>query len=79
MKLQNFTIKQINRGLKAKDFSAKELTLAYFDKIKKTDDKIGAYLGLSQNLALKQAELLVTPIQPDRCCSSLARPLMVVL
>jgi Asp-tRNA(Asn)/Glu-tRNA(Gln) amidotransferase A subunit family amidase len=40
MELQNFTIKQINRGLKAKEFSAKELTLAYFDKIKKTDNEI---------------------------------------
>ncbi|OGZ78811.1 MAG: glutaminyl-tRNA synthase (glutamine-hydrolyzing) subunit A [Candidatus Staskawiczbacteria bacterium RIFOXYB2_FULL_32_9] len=56
MKLENFTIKQINKGLKEKEFSAKELALAYFDKIKKTDNEIGAYLSLSETLAISQAE-----------------------
>jgi aspartyl-tRNA(Asn)/glutamyl-tRNA(Gln) amidotransferase subunit A len=72
MELQNFTIKQINRGLKAKEFSAKELTLAYFDKIKKTDNEIGAYLGLSENLALKQAELSDEKIKNNEEISELA-------
>jgi aspartyl-tRNA(Asn)/glutamyl-tRNA(Gln) amidotransferase subunit A len=72
MKLQNFTIKQINKGLKEKEFSAKELTLSYFDKIKKTDNEIGAYLGLSESLALKQAKLVDEKIKNNEEISELA-------
>jgi aspartyl-tRNA(Asn)/glutamyl-tRNA(Gln) amidotransferase subunit A len=56
MELQDFTIKQINKCLKEKKFSAKELANAYFDKIKNTDKDIDAYLNLTQDLALSQAE-----------------------
>ncbi len=56
MELQNFTIEQINKALKEKEFSVKELTQAYFSQIKKTDSEIGAYLSLTEDLALKQAE-----------------------
>jgi len=56
MELRDFTIKDINKGLKAKEFSATELTKTYLDQIKKTDDKIGAYLSVTEDLALNQAK-----------------------
>ena len=53
---QQSFIQYVGDRLKEKEFSAKELALAYFDKIKKTDNEIGAYLSLSETLAISQAE-----------------------
>lgn len=72
MKLKNFTIKQVHEGLKKKEFSAWELATAYFDKIKKTDTEIGAYLNLTENLALKQAEAVDEKISSGQKISELA-------
>lgn len=49
------TITQVHEGLKNKKFSSKELTRTYLENIIKTDDKIGAYLAVTEDLALKQA------------------------
>ena len=56
MELLNLTITQAHEGLKKKKFSSKELTKAHLDHIKKTDEKIGAYLSITEDLALSQAE-----------------------
>lgn len=56
MNLLELTIQDIHLGLKKKDFSSTELTKAYLSKIKKNDKKIGAYLNITEELALSQAE-----------------------
>jgi len=56
MDLTELTIKQAHEGLKNKEFSSKELILAYLEKIKKTDKEINAYLSVTEELALAQAE-----------------------
>jgi aspartyl-tRNA(Asn)/glutamyl-tRNA(Gln) amidotransferase subunit A len=56
MKLENFTIERIREGLMKKEFSALELTKAYLEKIEKEDKKIGAFLTVCEDLAIKQAK-----------------------
>lgn len=56
MNLINLTIKQTHEGLKTKKFSAIELAQDYFKHIKKTDKEIGAYLSLTEDLAISQAK-----------------------
>jgi aspartyl-tRNA(Asn)/glutamyl-tRNA(Gln) amidotransferase subunit A len=72
MELEDFTIKRVHDGLAKKEFSAWELATAYLDKIKKTDKKIGAYLGLTENLALRQAEAVDEMIAEKKEISELA-------
>ncbi len=54
--LRDLTIKKFHDGLLNKEFSALEITQAYFKQIKKEDKKIGAYLSLAEESALRQAE-----------------------
>ena len=54
--LLNLTIAQLHQGFKDKKFISTEATRAYLDQIKKTDEKIGAYLTVTEELALKQAK-----------------------
>jgi len=56
MDLLELTITQAHEGLKNKKFSSKELTQAYLKQIKKTDKEIGAYLAVTEDLALRQAD-----------------------
>lgn len=56
MKLNELTIKQAHEGLQQKKFSSVELTKACFEQIKKTDDKINAFITTSEEQALKTAE-----------------------
>jgi aspartyl-tRNA(Asn)/glutamyl-tRNA(Gln) amidotransferase subunit A len=56
MELENFTIEKVREGLKKKEFSAIDLTKSYLEKIEKEDKKIGAFLTISENLAIKQAK-----------------------
>jgi aspartyl-tRNA(Asn)/glutamyl-tRNA(Gln) amidotransferase subunit A len=56
MKLENFTIERVREGLIKKEFSAVELIKAYLEKIEKEDKKIGAFLTLCPDLALKKAK-----------------------
>ncbi|HRY52518.1 MAG TPA: Asp-tRNA(Asn)/Glu-tRNA(Gln) amidotransferase subunit GatA [Candidatus Portnoybacteria bacterium] len=55
MDLTKTTIKGVNEGLKAKNFSAKEITESYLARIKKEDKNIHAYLSVMEREALKQA------------------------
>ena len=56
MNLISLTIRQAHDGLIDKKFSSRELTLAYLAEIEKKDKKIGAYLSVTKDLALRQAE-----------------------
>ncbi len=56
MDLNNLTISKFHQGLVNKEFSAFEITRAFFDKIKEKDGEIGAYLSLMEESALSQAE-----------------------
>jgi aspartyl-tRNA(Asn)/glutamyl-tRNA(Gln) amidotransferase subunit A len=55
MNLNNLTLKKAKNGLKSKQFSSLELTKACLEQIKKTDSKINAFVTVSENEALKQA------------------------
>lgn len=48
-------ISGLHADLVAKKVSATELTKAAFDRIKATDDQVGAFLALNEEAALKQA------------------------
>ncbi len=54
--LKNLTIKGFHEGIASKKFSALEVTQASFAHIKETDKKIGAYLNLNEEGAIKAAE-----------------------
>ncbi len=56
MNLIDLTIAQLHEGFKKKQFTSAEVTKAYLDEIKKTDGEIGAYLNITEKLALEQAE-----------------------
>ncbi|MFY9462347.1 MAG: Asp-tRNA(Asn)/Glu-tRNA(Gln) amidotransferase subunit GatA [Candidatus Sungiibacteriota bacterium] len=56
MSFENFTIAQIASGLKEKQFSAREITSFYLERIKKNDKNIHAYLDVFEKEALGEAE-----------------------
>ncbi len=56
MNLNELTIKQANEGLKKKDFSSVELTKVCLDRIKKIDNIIEAFITVTEDVAIKQAE-----------------------
>ena len=56
MELHELTITQIHRGLTKKEFSARELTEAFLDRIEKFDKKISAFLTVTKDLAIGQAK-----------------------
>lgn len=56
MNLTELTISQAHQGLKKKEFSALELCKAYLNKIKEKDKAISAFLTISEDLALSQAQ-----------------------
>jgi aspartyl-tRNA(Asn)/glutamyl-tRNA(Gln) amidotransferase subunit A len=53
--LNKLNIKDAKLGLKNKDFSSVELTKACLDQIKKTDEKINAFVTVTEEEALKTA------------------------
>jgi len=55
MKLYELSIEEAHKLLTRKDISSIELTRAVLDRIDCTDDKIGAYITVTEDLALKQA------------------------
>jgi len=57
MQLNELTISQAHEGLKKKDFSSVELTKACLEQIKKTDDKIKAFITVTEDIALQQAKV----------------------
>lgn len=72
MELKDFTIKQVHDGLVKKEFSAMEITDTYLQQIKKTDEKIGAFLSVTEDLALQQAGKVDEMIAENKEISELA-------
>ncbi len=54
--LNKLNLKQAREGLRNKDFSSVELTKACLERIKATDDKLNAFVTLTSDEALKNAE-----------------------
>jgi len=55
MHLHDLTIKSFHEGLLNKEFSALEITQAFFEYIESRDKEIGAYLNLHKDEAMTQA------------------------
>lgn len=56
MKLNQLTITQAKEGLKSKKFSSTELTKACLERIKRLNPELNAFITISEEQALKQAE-----------------------
>ncbi len=56
MDLKNISFKKIRQGLEGKEFSSVEITKAYLHEIKTRDKKIGAYLSVMEETALKKSK-----------------------
>jgi aspartyl-tRNA(Asn)/glutamyl-tRNA(Gln) amidotransferase subunit A len=56
MNISDLTIEKLGEGLRSKNFSAKEITGAYFEEIIKKDSDIHAYLATMEDDAFARAE-----------------------
>lgn len=56
MKLHEMTARELASALEAGEVSAVEVTQAFFERIDAVDDQVGAYLTLTRESALRQAE-----------------------
>lgn len=54
--LTQMTLSEAKEGLKKKDFSSKELTQAFLNRISTVDPQVQAFVTVANDLALKQAE-----------------------
>jgi len=54
--LTKLTIKEAHEGLKKGEFTSVELTSAFLNRIKEKDHEIKAYISITEDTALKQAE-----------------------
>ncbi len=54
--MHNFTIAELSQKLRSKEFSSKELTQHYLDRIKSLDDNFNAFITVTGKQALAQAE-----------------------
>jgi len=70
--LHDLTIKKFQDGLRDKQFSALEVTQAYFDRIKKHDPEIHAYLSLAEESAVRDASAVDVAIASDENVGALA-------
>jgi aspartyl-tRNA(Asn)/glutamyl-tRNA(Gln) amidotransferase subunit A len=66
LELTDLTISQAHQGLIKKEFSALELCKAYLKNIEKEDKKIKAFLTVSKELALSQAQKIDEMILSNR-------------
>ncbi len=56
MKLHELTISQASNLLKDRQLTSKELTLAVLQQIESVEDRVGAYITMDPDIAIKQAE-----------------------
>ncbi|MFY9395286.1 MAG: Asp-tRNA(Asn)/Glu-tRNA(Gln) amidotransferase subunit GatA [Saccharofermentanales bacterium] len=56
MDYQSMQLHQLADGLRARDFSSRELTEAVFSTIERKEPVIGAYITLTRDLAMRQAD-----------------------
>ncbi len=70
--LHELTIKKFHDGLLNKEFSALEVTQAYFRRIKEHDDEIGAYLSLAEESATREASAVDVAVAEGEDVGALA-------
>ena len=70
--LHDLTIKKFHDGLLNKEFSALEVTQAYFRRIKEHDGEIGAYLSLAEESATRDASAVDIAIAEGEDIGALA-------
>ena len=75
--LESLTIKKATDSLKKKEFSAVELAREVLANIKKTDDRIGAYLSALEDSALAQAKEADSQIAKSEYFDLLGIPLAI--
>ncbi len=75
MELYELTIHEAHQLLKNKDISSTELTRAVLDRIAAVDDKIDAFITVSRELALQQAEKADAVIAGGNCTPLTGIPL----
>ncbi len=56
MDYRSMQLKQLADSLRARDFSSRELTESVFASIDKTEPMVGAYITLTRDIAMKQAD-----------------------
>ncbi|PIT92193.1 MAG: Asp-tRNA(Asn)/Glu-tRNA(Gln) amidotransferase GatCAB subunit A [Candidatus Harrisonbacteria bacterium CG10_big_fil_rev_8_21_14_0_10_42_17] len=71
-KLHDLTIQSFHEGLKNKEFTALEITEAFFSYIEDRDKEIGAYLTLLQDDAKKRAEEIDSAVAKREAINPLA-------
>jgi aspartyl-tRNA(Asn)/glutamyl-tRNA(Gln) amidotransferase subunit A len=75
VKLYELTISEAHQRLKNKDISSVELTRAVLDRIGAVEDKIGAFITVSGERALQQAEQADAIIAGGKCTALTGIPL----
>jgi aspartyl-tRNA(Asn)/glutamyl-tRNA(Gln) amidotransferase subunit A len=75
--LYEFTIGDAHNLLKKKEISSRELTRAIFDRIAAVESKVDAYISLSEELAMAQAEHADSMIAGGQCSPLTGIPLGV--
>lgn len=70
--LHDLTIKKFHDGLLNKEFSALEVTQAYFRRIKEQDGEIGAYLSLAEESATRDASAVDVAVAEGEDVGALA-------
>ncbi len=72
MNFENLTIEEIKKEIEKKEFSALEICQYFLEKIKKEDQKIKAFLSLTEDLALEQAKKIDEMVASGRTLPPLA-------
>ena len=72
MDYRSMQIHQLADGLRSRDFSSRELTEAVFTTIEQNEPTIGAYITLTHDLALKQADRVDELLSEGRVLPALA-------
>jgi len=75
MKLHELTIDAAHKLLKKKEISSRELARAVFDRIDAVEGKVDAYITLSEELAMQQAEVADAALANGECSPLTGIPL----
>ncbi|MDY6791463.1 MAG: Asp-tRNA(Asn)/Glu-tRNA(Gln) amidotransferase subunit GatA [Thermodesulfobacteriota bacterium] len=77
MKLHELTIHQAHELLKQREISSTELTRAVLDRIETVDNKVGAYISVAGDMAMKQAQVADRAISNGKCRPLTGIPLAI--
>jgi len=75
VELYELTIDAAHKLLKKREISSRELTRAVFDRIDAVESKVDAYITLSEELAMQQAEQADTALANGECSPLTGIPL----